>query len=102
MSDESMVERVAKAIRTARVTVDGNTLTAHPTSGALGIKGDPLAEAMARAAIKAMHEPTEAIKVAGVNAYEGEGATMVRQKIGSLAEVHAGNAWRAMIDEALK
>ena len=77
MSDESMVERVKQAMLRVNETTAGLRFT-------------DLFEAMARAAIEAMREPTEAMTTAG-------GLTPMERTDHSLAI----DVWHNMIDVAL-
>lgn len=83
-----MVERVARAMEAA------------DDSGATGVFGSgPNVDAMARAAIAAMREPTEEMVLAGAGAMEGRSHEHEPQSaviFGQPAEV-----WRAMNDQAL-
>lgn len=83
MAENEMVERVARAIQ----AFDGH-------AAAEGVK--PGYEAIARAAIAAMREPTEAMMQ--------EGALHLRMADDAVSTTanDAADTWRAMIDEALK
>ena len=74
MADSEMVERVATAIRTMQTRPGGYTDV----------------EDVARVAIAAMREPTEAMEAAGDDKAEGW-----------MSAAPAGPVWRAMCDAAL-
>ena len=90
MSDESMVERVARALCLRCHDNPDSTHGGSRDGGSLP-KGQPAWTAWeddARAAIAAMREPTTAMRHAGVDAvYDGRGAYL--------------DAWDAMITAAL-
>jgi hypothetical protein len=83
-----MIERVARAMCEQCAAEFG---------GPVKLEESPAREAWissARAAIEAMHEPTEAMEMAGNDALSDNGVCPVDDSDAPLA-------WRAMIDEAL-
>jgi len=112
---DSMIERVARAAYFAGEDIEDPFNPIRDAHWAYWWEQDrKMHEAIGRAAIKAMREPTEGMKIAGLLAgSEANSPAVERHKMAGgdawiMAEIVGGDgriydaAWRGAIDEALK
>jgi hypothetical protein len=108
-----MIKRVARAICCESGVCENSSATYDPARGSVSICASPSFEMAARAAIKAMREPTFGMRVRAVEAGVKAARPLIERCARNFDELEiaitiTGNgriydaAWAAMIEDALK